>query len=248
MRRFLIFVTFFALLLSGCGPTAPPSTTLPPGKWVPGSRPYEVNGIRYYPLPDAQGYVEYGKASWYGKEFHGRPTARGTAYDMNGRSAAHRILPLDTWVKVVNLDNNKSIIVPIMDRGPFVKGRIIDLSFGAAKELGMVDSGVVNVRVETLAREGSHEKGDVPVLEWQDFRKGEFTVQVGAFEKLSSALKLAEQFKSVFNYVEVPVYKDGAGRVFYRVHVSKSETLDEARSMEKKLLEMGFPNAFMIRM
>jgi len=251
MRRLLLSMIVLFVLLSACAPEPRPARTLPEKKWVPGARPYEVNGTRYYPLPDAQGFVEYGKASWYGKDFHGRPTASGTAYDMHGKSAAHKILPLDTWVKVVNLSNNKSIIVPINDRGPFVKGRVIDLSYGAARELDMIGPGVVNVRVEALAKEvGRMEtlEGNVPVLEWQDFRRGEFTVQVGAFESLSNALKLADQFKKIFNYVHVSVYEDGAGRVFYRVHVSKSETLVEAEKMEKRLEEMGFPDAFLIRM
>jgi rare lipoprotein A len=250
MRRLLFFLVIVFVLLSGCAPEPRPARTLPEKKWVPGVRPYEVNGTRYYPLPDAQGFVEYGKASWYGKEFHGRPTASGTPYDMYGKSAAHKILPLDTWVKVVNLSNNKSIIVPINDRGPFVKGRVIDLSYGAASELDMFAPGVVDVRVEALAKEvgrAETEAGNVPVLEWEDFRRGEFTVQVGAFESLSNALKLADRFKKIFNYVHVSVYEDGAGRVFYRVHVSKSETLAEAENMEKRLEEMGFPNAFLIR-
>jgi rare lipoprotein A len=225
--------------------------TSPEKKWVPGARPYEVNGIRYYPLPDAQGFVEYGKASWYGKEFHGRPTASGIPYDMHGRSAAHKILPLNTWVKVVNLSNSKSVIVPVNDRGPFVKGRVIDLSYGAARDLDMLGPGVVDVRVEALAKEVGRmetEAGNVPVLEWQDFGRGEFTVQVGAFESLSNALNLADRFKKTFNYVNVLVYEDGARRVFYRVHVSKSETLAEAEKMEKKLEDLGIPDAFMVRM
>jgi len=251
MRRFLLLTIIFFVLLIGCAPEPRPGRTLPEKKWVPGARPYEVNGIRYYPLPDAQGFVEYGKASWYGKDFHGRPTASGTPYNMYAKSAAHKILPLDTWVKVVNLSNHKSIIVPITDRGPFVKGRVLDLSYGAARELDMIGQGVVDVRVEALAKEvGRMETaaGNVPVLEWQDFRRGEFTVQIGAFESLSNALKLADRFKGLFEYVNVAVYEDEVRKVFYRVHVSKSETLADAQTMEKRLEEMGFPDAFIIRM
>jgi rare lipoprotein A (peptidoglycan hydrolase) len=153
MRRLLAFMTLLLVCSSACAPGPPPARSLPEKRWVPGARPYEVNGIRYYPLPSAQGFVEHGKASWYGKEFHGRPTASGSAYNMYGKSAAHKTLPLDTWVRVVNLDNNKSVIVPINDRGPFVKGRVIDLSYGAASELDMIGPGVVEVRVEALAKE-----------------------------------------------------------------------------------------------
>jgi len=251
MKRLAFLMIGFFLLLCGCAPEPRPTRTLPQTGWVPGARPYEVNGIRYYPLPDAQGFVEYGKASWYGKDFHGRPTASGAPYNMYAKSAAHKILPLHTWVRVVNLANNKSIIVPVNDRGPFVKGRVIDLSYGAARELDMVGPGVVDVRVEALAKEvGRMETaaGKVPVLEWQDFAKGPFTVQVGAFEALSNALNLADRFKNTFNYVNVVVYEDGAGRVFYRVHVSESETLPDAETLKTKFEAMGFPDAFIIRM
>jgi len=251
MRRLLFLMTILVALLNGCAPEPRPVRALPEEKWVPGARPYEVNGIRYYPLPDAQGFVEYGKASWYGNEFHGRPTASGTVYDMYGKSAAHKTLPLDTWVKVLNLSNNKSIIVPINDRGPFVKGRVIDLSYGAAKELDMIGWGVTEVRVEALAKEvGRMETGagHVPVLECREFGKGEFTVQVGAFESPSNALKLADQFRKDFDFVHVTVYEDGTGRVFHRVLVSKSGSLAEAQNMVKRLEVMGFPGAFMIRM
>ena len=249
MRRFLFSAIGFLVLLSGCATEPRPAGTVPGKKWVPGARPYEVNGIRYYPLPDSQGFVEYGKASWYGGEFHGRPTASGKPYDMYGRSAAHKTLPLDTWVKVVNLSNNKSVVIPVNDRGPFVKGRVIDLSYGAAKELDMLGPGVVDVRVEALAREvGRAEAGSAPVLEWQDFARGEFTVQVGAFESLLNAMNLADRFKQNFDYVKVLAFESGGGRIFYRVHVSKSETLSEAEKMEKKLEDLGFPDAFMVRM
>lgn len=251
MKRLVLMMVGFFLLLSGCAPEPRPARTLPQKGWVPGARPYEVNGVRYYPLPDAQGFVEYGKASWYGKDFHGRPTASGRPYNMYAKSAAHKILPLDTWVKVVNLSNHKSIIVPINDRGPFVKGRVIDLSYGAARELDMVGPGVVDVRVEALAKEVGQmdtAAGRVPVLEWQDFTKGPFTVQVGAFESLSNALNLADRFRGQANYVKVLVYEDGARRVFYRVHVSQSETLADAETMEKKFEDMGFPDAFKVRM
>jgi rare lipoprotein A len=257
MGRFLLFLTVVSVLLSTCAPVprsaklSPNASSLAENKWEPGARPYEVNGVRYYPLPDAQGFVEYGKASWYGSEFHGRSTASGRIYDMFAKSAAHKILPLDTMVRVVNLSNNKSIIVPVNDRGPFVKGRVIDLSYGAAKELDMIGPGVVDVRVEALAREVGrvHTEGTtVPVLEWQDFRKGEFTVQVGAFENLDNALKLADQFRKTYNYTNVVVYEDSPGRILYRVHVSKSETLANAAAIERRLEETGFPNAFVVRM
>jgi rare lipoprotein A len=115
-------------------------------------KPYKISGKWYQPLPYARGYRERGLASWYGKKFHGRKTANGETYNMYGISAAHKTLPLGTYVTVKNLDNGKTLVVRINDRGPFVKGRIIDLSYGAAKKLGVVGPGTA--RVDVLAHNG----------------------------------------------------------------------------------------------
>jgi len=248
---------FLLLALSACARHAPPARppsrvlSLPETEKARIPKPYVVNGVRYYPLPDAYGFVEYGKASWYGKEFHGRPTSSGEIYNMYGRTAAHKLLPLNTVVKVTNLSNRKTLILPVNDRGPFVKGRIIDLSYGAAKDLDMIGPGVVDVKVEALAREVGNVKdrdGFTPLIEVQDFRRGEFTIQVGAFESQQNALKLAERLRGSLDEVRVTVYEDAKGKIFHRVQASKSETLDQAEAMEKKLEAMGFPNAFKVRM
>ena len=97
-----------------------------------------------------KGRPQIGVASWYGKEFHGRPTSSGEIFDMYKLTAAHKELPLGTRVRVTNLKNRKSVIVKVNDRGPFVKGRIIDLAYGAAKVIGMVEDGVARVRVEIV--------------------------------------------------------------------------------------------------
>lgn len=104
-------------------------------------------GILSYPFKDSE--LE-GKASWYGEEFHGRRTANGEIYDMYKISAAHKTLPLGTIVRVKNLENGKSVVVRINDRGPFVRGRIIDLSYAAAKKIDMVEKGVVDVKLKVL--------------------------------------------------------------------------------------------------
>lgn len=96
------------------------------------------------------GYVQYGKASYYGDEFHGRKTASGEIFNKWDYTCAHKKLPFDTRVKVTNLKNQKTTIVRVNDRGPFVKGRIIDLSFAAAKKIGMIKDGVVKVKIEVL--------------------------------------------------------------------------------------------------
>ncbi len=115
-------------------------------------RPYQVNGTWYYPAVDFN-YRETGIASWYGADFHGKRTANGETYDMNALSAAHRTLPLPSMVRVVNLRNGRSIAVRVNDRGPFARGRIIDLSRRAAQLLGFERQGTTPVRIEIMTQE-----------------------------------------------------------------------------------------------
>ena len=124
---------------------------------------YIVHGQRYYVMDSAVGYVERGIASWYGPGFHGRLTSNGERYDMNGMSAAHKSLPLPTWVQVTNLSNGRRIVLRVNDRGPFVDDRIIDLSRGAAEALDMIGSGtaLVEVRALTGADQGTTSAGPV---------------------------------------------------------------------------------------
>lgn len=111
--------------------------------------PYQVDGIWYYPKED-NSYDETGIASWYGEPFHGRKTANGAVYDMHQLTAAHKTLPLPTDVRVTNLENGRSIIVTVNDRGPFAHSRIIDLSYRSAQLLGMVENGTAKVRVQVI--------------------------------------------------------------------------------------------------
>jgi rare lipoprotein A len=113
-------------------------------------RPYSVNGVSYAPLADARDYRERGVASWYGKKFHGNSTASGERYDMYAMSAAHKTLPLPSYVRVRNLDNGRAAIVRVNDRGPFLHNRLIDLSYAAAAKLGIVGTGTGLVEIETV--------------------------------------------------------------------------------------------------
>jgi rare lipoprotein A len=114
------------------------------------ANPYTVMGKTYYPIRDSRRYVATGTASWYGTKFHGQATANGEAYDLYGMTAAHKTLPLPSYVRVTNLDNGKSVILRVNDRGPFYSDRIIDLSFAAAKKLGYAESGTARVKVEGI--------------------------------------------------------------------------------------------------
>ncbi|WP_085726033.1 septal ring lytic transglycosylase RlpA family protein [Pseudomonas sp. R37(2017)] len=112
--------------------------------------PYSVMGKTYFPLQESKTYVASGTASWYGTKFHGQNTANGEVYDLYGMSAAHKTLPLPSYVRVTNLDNNKSVILRVNDRGPFYSDRIIDLSYAAAKKLGYAEIGTARVKVEGI--------------------------------------------------------------------------------------------------
>ncbi len=117
--------------------------------------PYVIDGVRYYPQAESNGYVEKGIASWYGKEFHRKKTANGEIYNMYAMTAAHKTLPLPTYVRVTNLKNNKSVVVRVNDRGPFVKSRLIDMSYAGAVALGFSEQGTAPVLVEALPTDGS---------------------------------------------------------------------------------------------
>ncbi len=115
-----------------------------------GNKNYTLRGNEYQIVKQTTGYKERGQASWYGKKFHGHLTSNGEIYDMYSMSAAHKTLPLPSYVKVTNLDNGKTAIVRVNDRGPFHPGRIIDLSYAAAKKLGVLQTGTANVEIEVI--------------------------------------------------------------------------------------------------
>ncbi len=161
-----LLLSIAVLTLSACG-TAPKHKVIPVGDLdldaipdaTPRSEPlsrygnpqsYEEGGKRYWIIPNPKGYVERGLASWYGPDFQGKRTSSGETYDMYKMTAAHKTLPLPTYVKVTNLENGRSVVVKVNDRGPFKKGRIIDLSYVAAAKLGIVDNGTATVEIHVL--------------------------------------------------------------------------------------------------
>lgn len=183
-----------------------------------------LSSCAHYQRPGL-GYVETGTASWYGQDFHGKPTASGEPYNMYGVSAAHKTIPLGCRVRVTNLANGNQVVVPINDRGPFVGDRIIDMSYGAAKELGMVDCGLAKVRVEVL---------DMP----RYYSGGRYTLQFGSFAEKENARKMVSLLESKGynpNIEEATVY----GNTVYRVRFGAFTTLDLAKSYERKCASQG---------
>ena len=207
-------------------------------------RPYEVNGERYHPIPSANGYVEQGIASWYGSDFHGRKTSNGEIYDMHAMTAAHKTLPMNVEVRVTNLNNGRSTVVRVNDRGPFVKGRIIDLSHSAAKELDIVGPGTAPVRVEALGyREGRGQA--VRYRQPASYQLGPFLVQVGAFSVEENAKRLAAELQGRFGSAQV-VEGWVNGRKFYRVRVGQYAAVDGAQQALLRLEQGGYGAGFVV--
>ena len=207
-------------------------------------KPYEVDGLRYQPLRDHKGFSQRGVASWYGKKFHGRLTSNGETYNMYAMTAAHKTLPLGVEVKVVNQRNGKSTVVRINDRGPFVAGRIIDLSYSAAKELDVIEQGTTPVEIVALGyphREGSSTTYSAPL----DYDSGSFAVQVGAFSPSENAKRYAQQFKQRFGRSEVH-FSNSNGRALYRVRVGDFRSLDMAETAKQNLINEGLSGAFVV--
>ncbi|MFC2156224.1 septal ring lytic transglycosylase RlpA family protein [Acidobacteriota bacterium] len=171
-----------------------------------------------------KGDVQNGLASWYGDDFHGKVTSNKEIYDMHAMTAAHKSIPFNTKVRVTNLNNKKSIVVRINDRGPFVKGRIIDMSFAGAKALDMVGPGVVPVRVETL-----------PHLSPKSTQR--FVVQISSYIKISNARDLKRSLQKRYDNVAITTFRKDK-QYFYRVRIN-AESQDDAKKILKRLQSDG---------
>ncbi len=240
---FFVFLFLLSLLLSSCARyPSYPTTGKPLPSWM---KPYTVNGKTYYPLPSAAGYVEECYASWYGPKFHGKLSASGEVYNMYDFTAAHKILPLGTYVLVQNLENGRQVIVRINDRGPFVKGRCIDLSYAAAKALGMLKKGVARVRIIALA-EGYPYNGKIVYKRIPNIRYNEFFLQVGAFRNKKNAIKFKKRIKKAFPEKKVKIEKFyWRGKVYYRVQIYLARDLNRARLIARNL-KFYFPDSFIV--
>jgi len=195
---------------------------------------YEVYGVRYTVLESSVGYSEQGIASWYGKKFHGRLTSNGEKYDMYAMTAAHKTLPLPTNVKVTNLDTGKSIIVRVNDRGPFVKNRVIDLSYSAALALDVVANGTALVEITALT---ARQSATVQPLTAAYTAPAEVSMylQVGAFGEQNNAQQLADQLSgNGINNVTVHE-SNGESPKLFRVRIGPVSSVGEYDELSRQV-------------
>jgi rare lipoprotein A len=226
---FFTFLIGIFFLISACGPrhvVIDRRTPPPERKEVKKEMPKEER-----PIPEAKVEkreskgVQYGVASWYGGEFHGRATSSGEVYDMYHLTCAHNTLPLGTVVMVTNLENGRSLELKVNDRGPFVKERILDVSYAAAQMLGMWEKGTAPVKVEVVS------------LAVEPVQR--FTLQVGSFTDETNAQRLAEQLRKSFENVYVATMETLTQK-YHRVRVGQFDTKDAALIIAQRLSQMGF--------
>jgi len=203
---------------------------------------YVVFGKRYYVMDNAHGFVERGIASWYGKKFHGRKTSSGEVYDMHGMTAAHKKLPLPSYVRVVNIENGRSIVVKVNDRGPFIGDRIIDLSFAAATKLGIIEPGTGEVEISVLNSPKSEERPVVRMIPLAEKAAEDVPlfVQVGSFGIELNALNLVQRLHDS-NEPSAKVYElTNVQKTLYRVRLGPLYDIDESNSVVLRLQQKGF--------
>lgn len=269
----LIAFIIVALLVNSCATRKPdgmhdhappdPKNLSNIGNAVPRAEPpskygnpatYVVLGKRYHTLSSSKGFRERGMASWYGSKFHGRRTSSGETYDLYKMTAAHKTLPLPTYVRVNNLRNGKSIIVKVNDRGPFHSGRIIDLSYVAASKLGILEYGTGLVEIEALDPSApptppppSRAVIQQPPQETDSLPADTVMyLQVGAFRNRENAETLRNRLIASAIH-DVHVIKSTAGQSnLYRVHVGPIHNVDEVEHRVRSLLPLGIHDAYLI--
>lgn len=254
MTRQIILLITLSTFLAACGSSNVRMTAdnkLPKGAnggVAKVGKPYPINGKMYYPRvqPD---YDEVGIASWYGKQFHGKKTANGEIYNMNALTAAHKTLPLPTNVKVTNMQNGRSIIVRVNDRGPFVGDRIIDLSRRAAQILGFTVQGTTKVRIQALNSSGKVSKKSRKKKYAQNIKTGNTTgklaIQAGSFRSRDNARSRIRELKNAgIKATITQAIVDGVK--YFRVIISGFSNRRKAENELDKIQSRGFFDARII--
>jgi rare lipoprotein A len=268
---FLLLLPFIFLLAS-CSTTRAVKQDGPPNFYVdetkiPNATPkmekpakygnmssYRVFGKRYYTLKSSKNYDARGIASWYGTKFHAQRTSSGERYDMLAMTAAHKSLPLPTYVEVTNLANKRKIIVKVNDRGPFMGDRIIDLSYVAAKKLGMANRGTAYVRVRAINPKIFGHEEEFMLAEEQPRKKFHLNfispnkhnrfvyLQVGTFRNKLHAIKMQKRLASKFS-TPVKISKSSQKKSLYRVRMGPFKDIVKAEELTQQLQNLGIkPN------
>jgi rare lipoprotein A len=255
MYRLSILLPLLALMLHGCGGGSSARDSAPAGypdlshtpDAVPkverisrsNQRPYKVFGRSYQPMRSSAGYVEKGVASWYGNKFHGNRTANGEHYDMYAMSAAHKYLPLPTYVQVRNLENGRTAVVRVNDRGPFHGNRVIDLSYAAASKLGMLRKGTALVEVRAIDPRHPQQAQRPPApskpVKLGSAHSPRIYLQVGAFGDAANAERLKSRLEQ---YLKRPVRVESVqnqGRTLHRVQIGPLASVDIADKVTDSL-------------
>ncbi|MCW8108624.1 septal ring lytic transglycosylase RlpA family protein [Alteromonas ponticola] len=227
------------------------------------SRPYEVLGKRYFPLQTGKGFEQEGYASWYGQKFHGHLTSNGETYNMFAMTAAHKTLPLPSYVRVTNLENNKQVIVRVNDRGPFHSERIIDLSYAASHKLGYQSKGTAKVRLEVIHfdEQNNVTVGNQPTVTYAEYagiatpvdppeEKTELTftsglyIQVAALTDIERARSVSTVLSSLYQVpAEMPLVDN-----VYKLRLGPLTDRFQAKMLLAELKRNGYPGAYTVEM
>ena len=213
--------------------------------------PYTVLGKTYHVMPTEDGYNERGIASWYGEKFHGHKTSNGEVFDMYKVSAAHKSLPIPSFLRVTNLDNNRSLVVRVNDRGPFHGDRIVDLSYAAALKLGYADRGTARVQLEAIIPDGvvvdRAAGNNNNTLSQQTLRvasTGDKYIQVGAFADINSAREMSDKLRAMTNRpVFIRSLDSTNSGVLHRVRIGPVNDTSEIRRITQSVVaaNLGSP-------
>jgi len=225
MKKLLIIIGIILFMLTGCAEKQYETVVYPKTNAAtkPTQNVYSVNGKVYVPKKTVSiGWTQRGIASWYGPNFHGKYTSNGEIYNMYAFTAAHKTLPMNTIVKVTNLNNGKSVVVRINDRGPFVKGRIIDLSYSAGKRIGLNKTGTAPVKLEVIGFKG------------KNYVNG-YMIQIGAFNRYSGALITSRKYKNL-GYNTTIQNVNGLNKVF----ITGFKSYEQAKSFKRRKHLNGF--------
>jgi rare lipoprotein A len=229
-----------------------------------GNKPYSVYGVTYTPLADTSSYRERGVASWYGKKFHGRRTSSGEPYDMYAMTAAHKTLPLPSYVRVRNLQNDRSVVVRVNDRGPFLHNRLIDLSYAAAARLGILGAGTGVVEVEAVGPDepatqvvktyplqiipsaaAAEEISAAPVQ--APAANPKLYLQVGAFTQRDNAVSLRDRLeREALRPIFVHSSQASGGTdtaPVYRVRIGPLASVEEGDRLTERVVQLGISDA-----